>query len=251
MSVSLDYTPTVVLPPCTPTTPVALVITMPGGGQISLIADTFDAAVRALLSANLPLVALAPLFLVLKAVSSIVSFIVNLPSNVAQAIAFNPKPLVDSVNNVISSTVGVIQLALPPVAFALMARGLVQLLRNFLVALKARIDQLAARYARVDTLIELANNLGNAGMLANATCAREDLDSRVARMNAQMGAATVLIGLVNVIICLVTLGQSEGLGPLPSADPTGATSVVFDPVIAVLDALLALIPNVSTVSLEC
>jgi hypothetical protein len=80
-------------------------------------------------------------------------------------------------------------------------------------------------------------------------CARNRLDTKVSAINAMITGLGVVIALFQVIICFVTGGEVSIT--VPSLNASALTGSIFDPVIAVLDGLLTLIPDLSGLQLQC
>jgi hypothetical protein len=248
------YAPTVAPLACAPTLPTDILVGLFGGGSFRLpliprVPDPLELLGRGLQGLNGQLSPMAPVVTVLNATAALVAFVKNLPSNVAAAIAFNPKPLIDSVTAVVSAATDVVALAILPLQFAKMARGFVQMLRDYLVTLKAQIAAIITRYTDLNALIAQAQALGIASLVTNATCARNRLDTKVSAINAVLASLGVMIALFQVIICFVTGGEVSIL--VPTLNASALSGAIFDPVIAVLDALLAAIPDLSGLQLAC
>lgn len=252
-SFALSYAPGLGPLVCTPALLQNASFSLFGGGTATLPLPWANVSAVSVLTGalqNLGLQAtpLAPTITLLKGVSAIVNFIVGLPGNTAQAIAFNPQPLIDSVTNVVNATVDIASLVLFPIQLCRMVRGFLTTLINFLVALKAQINLLVTRMTNVTALIAKANELGNTALLANAQCALERLEAKVAAMNQALAALTVVIAIFSILLCLITGGH---LDPLPTLDAGALTSVVFDPVIATLTAIRDAIPDLGGTVLAC
>jgi hypothetical protein len=254
MTAVFTYQPTFLPVACSPTLQADILVGLFGGGSFRLplvprVPDPFELLGRGLQGLGGQLNPMAPIVTVLNATAALVNFVKNLPSNIAAAIAFNPKPLADSVSAVVTAATDVVALALLPLQFAKMARGFVQMLRDWLVALKAQIDNLITRYTNLNTLIAKAQSLGLSALEDNAVCARNRLDTKVSAINAMITGLGVVIALFQVIICFVTGGEVSIT--VPSLNASALTGSIFDPVIAVLDGLLTLIPDLSGLQLQC
>jgi hypothetical protein len=191
---------------------------------------------------------MAPIIPVLKIVNAMVEFITNLPANIASAIGFNLNPIVEAAAKVTEAAGDIVSLLAFPVSLAKMIRGFLEVLIGYLNALKVAIVRMIARYTNVNALIAKAAELGNAALAANALCAKERLDSKVAAMNAALAGLAVVMAAFTIILCLVTGGE---LPLLPTIDAGALVAEVFDPVIAVLTAIRDAIPDLSGFQLSC
>ena len=253
---SLTLPPPATSPPCGPAVPAGFCIPTMGGGQVCLpqlphFQDPLIPSLELMRSLGVFMIPLIPVIKILAALVAIKDFIVGLPENIVQLVALNPQPLADSISNVVEKMAAVAQLALPQVAFAAMLRGVVQALLAYLVALRARVSRIISAYERINAAIQQATNIGNASMRANAICARENVDTRLAALIASMSPIATVLAIFNVILCLV-LGH--GVASLALPDLSGDINQALAPIdaaIAAVTLVLNLIPNIGATSFEC
>lgn len=250
---AFTYAPTLTPLVCTPPLYTDLLVGLFGGGtaNLPLIPRTPDPVVllgRGLQQVGMQFTPMAPLLTVLQTVKAVVDFVTGLPGNVAQAVAFNPSPLIQSAERVVGASSRLLELAILPLQMAKMIRNALTMLIAYLTALKAQIDQLVTRYTNLNAVIQAATNAANAAWLANANCAKERLDAKVAAYNEALAALGVAIQLLSIILCFVTGGH---LDPLPTLNPSALTSAVFDPVILTITVIRDAIPDLSGIPLEC
>lgn len=138
-------------------------------------------------------------------------------------------------------------LANVPVALARTALAMRAELVGFLQALKAKILAIQARYTNVNAMLAAAARpTGNAAWLANATCAKERLDAKVAQYNASIAALGLALQLLSTILCIVSGGHMPALPTLTPGNP------VTDEIDAAITALNALpIPDLAGPALNC
>lgn len=250
---SFTYNPTLTPLVCTPPLFGDISVPLFGGALANLpliprTPDPVELLGRGLQQIGVQFAPMAPALTLMQALKAVVDFVVGLPGNVAQAIAFNPSPLIQSVQKVVGASARLIELAILPLQMARMIRQSLTVLIQYLTALKLQIDQLVTRYTNLEALRQAALAAGNAAWMANIVCARERLDAKVAAMNAALAALGVAIALLSIILCFVTGGH---LDPLPALNPSALTSAVFDPVIAALTVIRDAIPDLSGLALEC
>ena len=256
MAGELTYSLTLGAPPCNRPPPVSFCIPTPGGGQFCLpqlprFQDPLELFLAMLRSFGIFMIPLIPVILILRALVAIKDFITGLPENTAQAIALNPQPLIDSVTRVVDAMAAVVQLAIPIFAFAAMVKAVVRAYLGFLVALRAQIVLILLAYARANAALQKAQQSGNLSMLTNAQCARENIDQKYAALIASLGPVAVILGIVNVLLCLF-LGH--GLVTLALPDASGGINTVLLPLdvaIATITAVLALLPDGTIGSFSC
>lgn len=133
-----------------------------------------------------------------------------------------------------------------PAALARTALTMRAELVGFLTALRNQIVALQSRYTNVNAMIAAATAAGNATWLANATCAKERLDAKVAQLNASISALALALQLLSVILCIVTGGHLEAF---PTLDPNNLVTDAIDAAIAALNAIP--IPELPTPELSC
>lgn len=251
---AVTWAPT--LPPttCTPVPVPDILSYIFGGGQMNLpriprAPDPLDLMATGLREFGLQFNPIAPGIVTMKAAAALVNLAKNMPTDVAQAIAFNPSPLITDVTTVISASTDLVALSIFPLQLMRMVRSGLQLLIGYLQALKSTLTRLIARYTNVNALIAKATAMGNAALLANATCAKERLDAKVSALNDLITSIGIALVLLGYIYCLVTGSHLPG-GP-GSLDASALVDTVFDPLIATLQAILALLPDLSGFALNC
>lgn len=250
------YALTLSAPPCNLPPPVAFCIPTPGGGQFCMpqlprFQDPLEQWLVMLRVFGIFMIPLIPVIKVLNALVAIKDFILGLPQNLALLIALNPQPLADSVNRVFLALADVVQLAIPLFAFAAMVKAVLRALQGFLVALRAQIVLMLSVYARVNASLQRAQQLGHAGMLTNAACAKENLDQQWAALIASLGPLGFILSVINVLLCLF-LGHGVVTVGLP--DLSGGINAALAPLdvaIATLGAVIALLPDGSTGAFSC
>ncbi len=243
---SLVYAPTLTALACS--YPVLSQITVPlfGGATFNLQIRPGDrplvAYARSLSAMGVSAAGLAPLIKALLILSSIVGLV--------QAIAtLNPVTIAQKASQLGQAVADIAALILWPVEMARQVRGFLSMLIAFLQALQSDINTLITRYTDVNAMIAEATAAGNAAWLANATCAKERLDSDVAQINALLASIGVAIQVMSILFCLVTGGQH--LAALPTLDPNALTDAVFDAPIAVLTVARDAIPDVAGSGAPC
>ena len=250
------YSPTLPALNCQPTLLSPLQFTLFGGGAFNLpmpmaAGDPLKQMSRGLDALGLQLAPLGPVITQLKFANAVANLVTNLPSDMAQLIAFNPSPLATDVAAVVGASSDLVALAVLPLQLISMTRGAVQLLVSYFTALKNRITTIVARYTNVNAIIAAATAAGRTALLANMTCKRERLDTAVTAMNNSIVAAGLVLAMIQVIICLVA-GHATVLPGVPTLSPAGLVATVFDAVIAALNAILTILPNLSGVNgLRC
>lgn len=132
----------------------------------------------------------------------------------------------------------VIEMANPPVAFGVTTLHQVQVLRAFLVALRARIAKYIADYARIDLKMVKAAN--NPARLASLACSRRNVDAEILRLQGELAGAAVFLRLLNSVSCLAF---GKKLAPLPALGSNlQAFLAPLDVAIALVDEFLQLVP---------
>jgi hypothetical protein len=251
MSLGLDYQPTVTLPACGPAVSGPTTMQGMGGGPWALPRPP-----RLRLGLSVPLqglreiggfgIPLLPLVLVIGALKAIGTLVANLPQNLATA---NFAAIGEDANNVATSLLAIVGLANPLVAFSQMVRGFATAYRDYLVALRAEVVGLIAAVTDANALVDEAVRILCEPMRVNAQCYRNNLASKAAALNASMASAGPTVSLLSAFLCL--LGAFGHFPGLPTLDPNALVAEVFDPPIAALNALLAILPNTAGPGLPC
>lgn len=248
------YTPTLVVPSCSPTLPSPIEFGILGGGKFALpilpnIGESLlSLALRGFQLAAPAYAAQAPIIVLLRAVAAIKTFIEDLPENV-----LNPPGLVASINNLVTSLAAIVSLAVPAVAFGQQVLGTIRLLRFLLQAIQAEVVRLAARQVAINEAIAKATELGNASMLATAQCAQLRLAGDVDLINRSVATSVgPVFALVNALLC-VLVGHGTVLPVVPSIDVNNLVASVFDPVLTALTALETVVSAIAApgVSFDC
>lgn len=246
MTAQFTYTPALPTVVCQPTILSQLTVALFGGASFSLpmvprYEDPVTLLGRFLSGMGMQAAPLAPLVKALRILSSIVGLV--------QAIAtLDPIQIATKAAQLAQAVSDIAALVAFPLEMAQMARGFLQALIAYLQALQSQINALITRYTDVNAMIEQAQRIGNAAMLANAICAKERLDAKVAQMNAAIVALGAAVQVLSIIVCLVGAGH---LPVLPTLDPNALTGAVFTPTIAALQAILAAIPDVHGSGAPC
>ena len=254
MPPQFTWSPTLVPTVCTPASFAFDPFGLFGGGQFTLprlprAGDPLEILGRGLQDLGLQMTPLAPLVTTLKAGAAVIQFTIDMPSNMAALIAFNPQPLADSVANVVGAGSDLVALAILPVQLCRMVRGFLSLLIAWLQALKNLIIQMVARLTNLNALIARAQQLGNQLLLANARCALERLVAKMDAINAFLASLGVIIALVSVLLCLITGGHLNL--SLPTLDVSSIVGTLFDPVIEVVTVVRDAIPDLTGHALAC
>lgn len=246
MAGPLTFSPALPAVVCTPTPIAQIDVDLFGGGKFSLPMlprheDPVALIGRALSGMGMQFAPMAPLVRVLRILSSVIGIVKAVATLDVPQIAAKAAELGVAVAD-IAALIGF------PIQMARSIRGFLTMLIAYLEALRAQVNLLVARYSNVNALIAKAQSLGNDALLANALCAKERLDAKVAQMNAAIVALGVAVQIFSIVLCLVSGGH---LDPLPTLDVSNLTGAVFDPVIAALTAVRDAIPNLAGLPFSC
>jgi hypothetical protein len=245
VTASAVFIPLPTIPACSTAVPTPIVVPLIGGGQYvfpqppNLLGDALAPALQAMRDLGMQLAPMVPSIILIRAVVAIRDFIIGLPGNIAQAVPpiLNARPLADSITNVENALVAVVSLASPQFAFARMLLGFVRVMRLYLQAMRDRVVTLIRRNTDINDAIAKATALGNTTMLQNAQCAQQRLASDIDALNASAASAGAVIQMFGVLLCLLIPGHVVAIPAVPTVDANALAAEVFDPPLAVLDAL--------------
>lgn len=243
---SLVYSPSLAAFVCSPTPLTATLRTLFGGAPFAIQIlphgeSPFLARVRSLFAMSSSISYAGSMIIATRVLGGVLSIAQGLT-----AVPPDAAKIATGVATIGTSAADLVSLVFFPVALARTALAMRAELVAALEALKADIIRLQARYTNVNDGIAAATAAGNAAWLANAVCAKERLDAKVAQYNASLSALAISLQLLSTILCLVTGGH---IPVLPTLSSSNLVTDSIDVAIAALNAIA--IPDPAGPSVSC
>jgi hypothetical protein len=243
---SLVYSPTLSAFVCSPTPLVPTLRTLFGGAPFALqilpqAESSFMARARSLFAMSSSISYAGSLIIATRVLGGVLSIVQGLT-----AVPIDGSKIASGAATLATSAADLVSLVAFPVALARTALAMRAELVAALEALKADIIKLQNRYTNVNQMIADATASGNAAWLANATCAKERLDAKVAQYNASLSSLALALQLLSTILCIVTGGH---IPVLPTLSSSNLVTDAIDVAIAALNAIS--IPDVPGPSVSC
>ncbi len=182
------------LPVCAhiPSLPDPFVLPLPGGIELERIN---------LMEIIQP--ALAPLVPVFEIVDTVVAVFKCIKA-IPEALGPPPDPTVlGSAVPELAEKVDKLLRLIPQVSVPIMVVRLVDLLIDTLTAARDQLAQLEAQEARIATTVDRAAQLGDAGLMAIAECARGNVQQEAANVGKQLASLGRLIGTINLLMGMI------------------------------------------------
>jgi hypothetical protein len=205
-------------------------LTMPGGVSLcaqfpSLVPPSPDELISQLFAQlNAALAPLQPTFNLLDAILAIFSCI--------KAIAtLDPKKIADCIPNLADKIAKILQL-IPALSLPVLIVQFLDILILFLTGQRNQLTALLRYNTQILAAETAAQQPGNLALASVIECARADLDSVVRWLNASASPVNRLIGLVNLFLQTIGLGQFS----IPSLE--GANPEDLSGAIAAIDAAI-------------
>jgi hypothetical protein len=223
-------------------TPQRLTVTFPGGAALDAqlpdvgIPGPLELAKQVMAEANSALAPLTPIFNIIDTVLAVKKVVDAIPDAISH---LDPKKVSDALPDLAEKASKLLALV-PQLSVPLMVVGLIDTLLLFLGGLSLQLRAIIEQQVRIQKAENRAAELGNAQLLAVASCSRGHVDAQLDSLAESVAPVNRLIALVNVFC------ELAGVGPLPDLSDLGhdaqAALQPLDDVVRTLKQIRGAIP---------